>query len=172
MATFGIRVPSVDELLDPYSTEPLERRPLCDDIRERILYEWIDTREDRPSHLVVQLPADRRGPELDRRLSAAIRHDLEGTYEETGRLRTFTRGERQEAWIGFGFLAVCLTASGAIDRLGGDDGLLDGISQGIVVLGWVALWRPAERYVRAVSRRLNRGRYRELSRVPIEIDWV
>jgi hypothetical protein len=169
---FGIRVSSVDELLDPYSTEPLELRPLCDEIRERILYEWIDTREDRPSHLIVQMPTDQRRPDLDRRLSAAIRHDLEQTYQESGKLRTFTRSERDEAWTGLGLLAICLTASGAIDQLGGGEGLLDGISQGIVVLGWVALWRPAERYVRAVSRRLNRRRYRELSRVPIEIDWV
>jgi hypothetical protein len=172
VATFGIRVPSIDDLLDPYSTEPLERRPLSDDIRERILYEWIDKREERPRHLVVQIPADQRRPDLDRRLAAAIRNDLEQTYEESGKLRTFTRSERHEAWIGFGFLAVCLTAAGAIDHFTGDEGLLDGISQGIVVLGWVALWRPAERYVRAVSRRLNRGRYRELSRVPIEIEWI
>jgi hypothetical protein len=169
---FGIRVSSVDDLLDPYSVEPLERRPLRDEVRDLILSAWIDTREERPSHLLVQMPADQRRPDLDRRLSEAIRNDLEATYEESGRLRTFTQSERHEAWIGIGLLVVCLTLAGAIDHFVNEEGLLDGISQGIVVLGWVALWRPAERYVRAVSRRLNRGRYRELARVPIEFDWV
>jgi hypothetical protein len=169
---FGIRVASVDDLLDPLSVEPLEERPLRDEIRERILYAWIDTREERPGHLVVQMPADQRRPELDRSLPAAIRNDLEQTYEESGRLRTFTRSERHEAWIGIGFLTVCLTLAGILDDISGDEGLLDGIAQGIIVLGWVALWRPAQRYVEAVSRRLNRSRYRELSRVAIELDWV
>jgi hypothetical protein len=169
---FGIRVASVDELLDPYSVEPLERRPLRDEVRELILYAWIDTREERPSHLVVQMPADQRSPELGRRLSAAVRNDLEQTYEESGRLRTFTRSQRHEAWIGIGVLAVSLTLAGVIDDLTGDSGLFDGISQGIVVLGWVAMWRPAQRYVEAVQRRLDRARYRELSQVPIEFEWV
>jgi hypothetical protein len=172
MAKFGIRVASVDELLDPYSVEAVEHRPLRDEVRDLILYEWIDTREERPSSLVVQMPADQRRPDLDRHLSTAIRSDLEETYEESGRLRSFTHSERHEAWIGIGFLVVCLTISGMLDRLADGNELLEGISQGIVVLGWVALWRPAERYVRAVSRRLNRRRYRELSEVPIEIVWI
>ena len=172
MAEFGIRVSSVDELLDPYSVEPVETRPLRDDVRDLILYEWIDTREERPTRLVVQMPTSERRPELDRRLSAAIRNDLEQTYEEAGRIRTFTRSERHEAWIGLAFLFITLTVSGIIDRYTSDTGLLDAISQGIVLLGWVALWRPAERYVRAISRRLNRRRYRELAQVPIDFNWV
>jgi hypothetical protein len=172
VAEFGIRVSSVDDLLDPYSVEPVEKRPLRDDVRDLILYEWIDTREERPTRLVVQMPASQRRPELDRRLSAAIRDDLEQTYAESGRIRTFTRSERHEAWIGLGLLVICRTIAGAIDRSANETGLLDSISQGIVLLGWVALWRPAERYVRAVSRRLNRRRYRELAQVSIEFDWV
>jgi hypothetical protein len=169
---FGIRIASVDDLLDPYSVEPLERRPLRDEIRDRILSAWIDTREERPSHLVVQMPADQRRPDLDRRLSTAIRNDLEATYAATGRLRAFTRSERHEAWIGIGFLAVCLTLSGVLEHFADEQGILDGIAQGIVVLGWVALWRPAQRYVEEVSRRLNRARYRELSQVPIDFEWI
>ena len=156
MAEFGIRVSSVDDLLDPYSVEPVQTRPLRDDVRDLILYEWIDTREERPTRLVVQMPTSERRPELDRRLSAAIRNDLEQTYEEAG----------------LAFLFITLTVSGVIDRYTSDTGLLDAISQGIVLLGWVALWRPAERYVRAISRRLNRRRYRELAKVPIDFDWV
>ena len=145
MATFAIRIPSVDDLLDPYSAEPLERRPLREEVRERLLREWIDTRDERPSHLIVQLPTDLRRDDLGREMAAAIRNDLERTWEQSGRLRTFSRGERHEAWLAFAFLAVCLFLSSMVDKVGGDDGLLDGISQGIVVLGWVALWRPAQR---------------------------
>jgi hypothetical protein len=118
---FAIRVPSVDELLDPYSVESLERRPLREDVRDRILRAWIDTRGERPSHLMVELPVDQRRAGLDSGLR---------------------------------------------------DALFTSISQGLVVLGWVAMWQPAQQVFHAVSRRLSRGRYRELSQVPIEIAWT
>ena len=56
MAEFAIRVPGLDYLLDPYSAEPLERRPLTDEIRERIFDVWVDTRDERPRQLTVELP--------------------------------------------------------------------------------------------------------------------
>jgi hypothetical protein len=109
---------------------------------------------------------------LDRRLEAAIRHDLEATYEESRTLHVFSPGERREALIAFSFLVLTLVSSSLIDQATGDSAFVEGISQGLVVLGWVALWRPAEQVFRAVSRNLSRGRYRELARVPIEVTWA
>lgn len=172
VARFAIRAPSVEDLLDPYSVEPLERRPLRDDVREQILYAWIDTREERPSHLTVLLPADEAREGIDRRLESAIRHDLEATYEESRTLHVFSPGERRQALIAFAFLVLTLVASSLIDKATNDSAFVEGISQGLVVLGWVALWRPAEQVFYAVSRRLSRKRYRELSEVPIEITWA
>lgn len=172
MAKFAIRVPSVDDLLDPYSVEPLERRPLRDEVRERILFAWIETREERPSHLTVQLPAAEGRQGVEGHLEAAIRHDLEATAAESRRLRAFTPGERREALIAFAFLVVSLVASSLIDRISDNNPLLDGISQGLLVLGWVALWSPAARIFRTAARRLFHRRYRELSQVPIEVTRV
>lgn len=172
MAPFAIRVPSVDALLDPFSVEPLERRPLNEEIRERVLRAWIDARQERPSHLTVELPASHRRGGLDTHLREAIRNDLAQTYEASKRLRVFTRGERREAWVAFGFLVVCLLGSSLVDRVTANGALFTGISQGLVVLGWVAMWQPAQQVFHAISRRLSRGRYRELSHVPVEIVWV
>jgi hypothetical protein len=171
VAEFAIRVPSVDELLDAYSVEPLERRPLRDEVRERILRAWIDTREERPRHLTVQLPTDERRPGLESDLEAAIRNDLSQTYEASKRLHIFTRGERREAEVAFLFLVVCLLASSLVDKATANEALFTGISQGLLVLGWVAMWQPAQQVFHAVSRRLSRKRYHELSQVPIEIAW-
>jgi hypothetical protein len=172
VAEFAIRVPSVDELLDAYSVEPLERRPLRDDVRERILRAWIDTREERPAHLTVELPVDERRAGLDADLRKAIRNDLAQTYEASKRLHFFTRGERREAEVAFLFLVVCLLASSLVDKLTANQALFTSISQGLVVLGWVAMWQPAQQVFHGVSRRLSRKRYRELSQVPIEIAWA
>ena len=172
MQTFAIRVPSVDDLLDPYSVEPLDRRPLREDVRERILRAWIDTRSERPSHLTVQLPtSERRGQETTG-LEEAIRRDLAQTYEASKRLLVFSRGERREAEVAFLFLVISLLASSLVDSVTANDALFSGISQGLVVLGWVAMWQPAQQVFSAVSRRMSRSRYRELSQVPIEVAWV
>jgi hypothetical protein len=172
VAAFAIRVPSVDDLLDPYSVEPLERRPLQEGVRDRILRAWIDTREERPSHLTVELPAAEERAGLDTNLREAIRNDLSRTYEASKRLHIFTRGERREAQVAFLFLVVCLLASSLVDKVTANQALFTSISQGLVVLGWVAMWQPAQQVFHAVSRRLSRKRYRELSQVPIEIAWA
>jgi len=141
VAAFAIRVPSVDDLLDPYSTEPLERRPLRDEIRDRILLEWIDTREERPSHLSVELPAQERQRASAASIQEAVRNDFVETFRSSTRFHVFTRGERREAAVAFVFLILCLLGSSMIDSVTREDALF-------------------------------RGRYRELSQVPIEIQWV
>ncbi len=124
------------------------------------------------AHLTVELPADQRRAGLDADLSEAIRNDLARTYEASKRLHFFTRGERREAEVAFLFLVVCLLASSLVDKLTANQALFTSISQGLVVLGWVAMWQPAQQVFHGVSRRLSRKRYRELSQVPIEIAWA
>jgi hypothetical protein len=172
MEAFAIRAPSIDDLLDPYSAEPVEQRPLREDVRDRILRAWIDTREQRPSHLTVELPAEHKREGLGPHVEAAIRNDLVATYEASRRLHVFTRAERREAQVAFTFLVVCLVASSLIDTATSNDAFFSSISQGLVVLGWVAMWQPAQQVFQAISRMLSRSRYRELSQVPIEIEWA
>jgi hypothetical protein len=172
VAEFAIRVPSIDDLLDPYSPQPLDRRPLREEVRERILRAWIDTRHERPQRLTVELPSSESNRALAAVLESTIRHDLSQTSEASGRLHIFTRSERREAAVAFCFLVICLFASSLVDKLTANDAVFVGISQGLVVLGWVAMWQPAQQVFQAMSRRLSHGRYRELSQVPIEIAFV
>jgi hypothetical protein len=172
VAPFAIRITSLDALFDPYSAEPLERRPLQQKVRDRILSAWIDTREERPSHLSVELPAEDRRDGLAESVEAAIRNDFETMYEQSTRFQVFTRSQRREAAVAFLFLIACLFASTLVDRVTENDAFFTSVSQGLVVLGWVAMWQPAQQVFQAVSRQLSRGRYRELSEVPIEISWI
>lgn len=172
MASFAIRAPSVDDLLDPYGVGPLIERPLTDEVRDRILWAWIDTRHDRPSHLMVELPASERREDLAEKVKSAIRRDLEETYAASRKWFSASRSERRETLIAFGFLIVCLVLSSLIDQATSNDAFFTSVSQGLVVLGWVALWSPAQRLFATVSRRLNRKRYRELAQARIEVDWV
>jgi len=168
---FAIRVPSLDDLLDPFSAEPLPRRPLTDEVRERILEAWIDARDERPQKLTVEVPSALRRDGLAAELEAAIRADLHASSEESSKLRIYSRGELRQAQIAFVFLVGCLLASNVVDKLTADVGLADSVSQGLVVLGWVAMWGPADRFFRALYRRLSHKRFRELAAVPIEVTW-
>jgi hypothetical protein len=47
------------------------------------------------------------------------------------------------------------------------------VSQGILVLGWVALWQPASRVVGEVVPHLfNRRRYAEFADIDVRIVWT
>ncbi len=172
MLAFAIRVPSVEDLFDPFSADPLDQRPLREEVRERILRAWIDTREERPEHLTVELPEGEHREGLGERLQAAIRNDLSRAYEASKHLFIFTRSERREALVAFSFLVACLVASNLVDQLTADRNFTVGLSQGLVVLGWVAMWQPAQQMFQAVSLWLSKNRYHELSQVPIEVTWV
>ncbi len=51
--------------------------------------------------------------------------------------------------------------------------LAEGISQGIILVGWVALWRPAERFmVEVVPHVFNRRRFAELKDIEVRFVWV
>ncbi len=171
-ASFAIRVPSLDYLIDPYGVGPTSERPLTDEVRERILWAWIDTREGRPDHLTIEVPGELRRDRLAEDLKMAVRKDLEETYVASKKWLSVSRSERRETLIAFGFLIVCLVLSSLMDQATENDAFFSSVSQGLVVLGWVALWTPAQRLFATVSRRLNRSRYRELAQAKIEIEWV
>lgn len=171
MERFAIRAPAIDYLLDPYSAEPMERRPLTDEVRDRIFDAWIDTRDERPSRLTVVLPEEVKRPGLARDLESAIRRDLSETADEAGSITIYSRSNLRQAQIAFAFLVVCLFISNMVDRAAGEEGFFDSVAQGLVVLGWVAMWGPADKLFRGLTRRLSYKRYRELAEVPIEVAW-
>jgi hypothetical protein len=171
-SAFAISVNTIDDLFDPYTAEPLPTRPLRADVRSRILNAWIDTRADRPGHLSVELPIGERRQGVDAEVESAIRNDLRSAYESSKSLQVFSRSERREALIAFSFLVVCLLASSLVDRVTENDALFVGISQGLVVLGWVAMWQPAQQLVQAISLRLSKKSYEELADLPIEVAWA
>jgi hypothetical protein len=77
-AEIVIRAPSVDALFDQRSPEPLSRRPVQNDARERIVEQWVEHRHDGDvKALVVLLPATERSEGLGGIVGAGIRADME-----------------------------------------------------------------------------------------------
>jgi hypothetical protein len=170
MTELAIRVPSVEALFDAWSAEPLARRPLSDEARERIVDAWARARKHATGTpmLALRLPdADRRSG-LDEMIAAGVRHDMEAMAVDARRHWIRRSVRPRESRIGIALFLVALAISALLDY-GGDDGSF--LSQTFVVLAWVALWGPAYRVITAASFRLGRKYFAELAHAEVRVDW-
>jgi hypothetical protein len=174
MAAVAIRVPSVEALFDSWSPEPLERRPLSDEARQRIVDGWIEASRHKrhPEGLSLTFPARERSEGLQDSILAGIRHDMETMRVEARHHWIRRTLAPRESRIGFLVFLSALVIAGLID-FGADEGSLNTmLSQTFVVLAWVALWGPAYRLMTAASFRLGRRSFAELADAEIEIRWA
>lgn len=128
--------------LDPF---PFRERDLATEAVEYIV-DWAqDLPKDKPIRIVVHLQSRGReqgaAPDDIARAIAACFADKAKT--EAKALRQHFKDTRRAFLIGIPLLAVCLFAAwqlslkadGAVGRL---------VSESLIIVGWVVLWRPAE----------------------------
>lgn len=173
MEQVAIRVPSVERLFDEWSAEPVERRPLDDDSRERILDAWADGRSDRKAaaRLCLILPAAEREDGLEEKLIAAFRQDMKEMRLDTQDRWIRRSLKARETRIGFIAFLVAMVISVLISSGSDGDGVESLFSQTFVVIAWVALWGPAGRFLRGASYRMQRSTFARLEEAPLEIRW-
>ncbi len=170
MAELAIRVPSVEALFDAWSAEPMERRPLSDEARERILDTWTQARKQATGDPTVSLslPAAERRNGLEETIAAAVHNDME-TMAVDSRRHWIRRSLRpRESKIGIVLFFVAVTIAALIDYGDSGDSFFGQI---FVVLSWVALWGPAYRIITAASFRFARKYFIELARADVRVDW-
>jgi hypothetical protein len=169
VAELAIRVPSLEALFDAWSAEPMERRPLSDEARERILDTWTQARKhatESPT-LALSLPESERREGLEQTIGAAVHRDME-TMAVESRHHWIRRSLRpRESKIGIVLFFVALAIGAVIDWGAGETFL----GQVFVVFAWVALWAPAYRVIIAASFRLARKYFIELADADVRIDW-
>ncbi len=170
MAELAIRVPSVEALFDAWSAEPLERRPLSDEARERIVDAWTQARKqatEAPT-VALSLPRSDRREGLEETIAAAVHSDME-TMSVDARRHWIRRSLRpRESKIGIALFFVAVTLAAVIDYGDSGDSFFGQI---FVVLSWVALWGPAYRVITAASFRLARKYFIELAQADVRVDW-
>ena len=170
MAELAIRVPSVEALFDAWSAEPMERRPLSDEARERIVDAWTQARKhatESPT-VALSLPESERRERLEDTIAAAVHHDME-TMAVDARRHWIRRALRpRESKIGIALFFVAATFAAVIDYGNSGDSFFGQI---FVVLSWVALWGPAYRVITAASFRLAHKHFIELAQADVRVDW-
>jgi hypothetical protein len=169
---FALRLGSIDDLFWPFDAAPVAERKLNEDVRWALLDDWERVRRRPPRELVIYAPETDRSRTDPDAIIASIRRSL---HSASGRLREIdplTRHELVAGRIGIGALFGSIVVSTALDRTS-ENVLIEGVSQGILVLGWVALWRPAARFVGEVVPHLfNRRRYAEFANIDVRIVWT
>jgi len=140
--------------LDPAAEEYIE-----DAVRE------IGTRQ--PARIVIHLPPGERLGDEARTLPDAIAHYFQYRGGQTRvELQRLLRRAFANLVIGLLFLAACLSLHGSVEALG-TSAL---ITEGLLIIGWVALWRPVEMLLYDWWPLLRRARRLEaIARMPVEL---
>jgi hypothetical protein len=169
---FAIRLSSIDQLFWEFDAHPVAERTLSGDVRWYLLDEWERVRHAEPSALTIYAPeADRASTDEDA-VRAAIWASLLKSSGPLRRIDPLSRQETVAAGIGVAVLLICVVASTAIDQAT-NNVFIQGLSQGILLVGWVALWRPAERLVVEVMPHVfNRRRFAEFADIDVRFSWV
>jgi hypothetical protein len=168
---FAIRLDSITDLFWPFDAKPVADRTLSADARWHLLDEWDRLRDSEPSCLTIYAPANEREQTDEHAVRTAIHRSLEKAGGPLRRVDPLSRQEVVALRIGILFLFLSIMVSTIIDR-STDDVILAGVSQGILVVGWVALWRPAERFiVEVVPHFFNKRRISEFADIDVRFVW-
>jgi hypothetical protein len=120
-----------------------------------------------PCKLVVHLPAGECESEDARTLPAAIAHYFEyRAHQAQVELRRLLRRGLANLLIGLAFMFACLTLRRWLAAVGEYEML----AEGLLIIGWVALWRPVEIFLYDwwPIRRQQR-RFESIAQMPVEI---
>lgn len=169
VALIELRLEMLRQLFNVFDPSPFHRKDLDRDAEDYIVGAL---RELGPmsARLVLHLPAAEADTAEARGLGVAIRNYFAFQAQITARdLRLELRRGRDSLLIGLGFLGLCLLLRQLV--LSADAGTAAGIvGEGLLIAGWVALWRPLEIYLYDWWPYRRRVRvYRRLAEIEVEI---
>jgi len=169
---FSIRLRSLDELFWPYDARAVADRQLNADVRWAMLDEWDRVRATGPDVLTLVVPESERAGTDEHAVVTAIRRSLREASGPLRRIDPLTRQEKIAFWLGIFFWFLSIFLATAIDQAS-TDVLASTVSQGIVLVGWVALWPPASRVLTEVlPHYFNRRRIAQFAELPVRFQWV
>jgi hypothetical protein len=165
-----LRLNSPRQLFNTIDPAPFHEKDL-DDAAERYIVGAVENfPEDAPLQLLLHLPEDYRTDEIREQLSTALHNYFGWRSEETRRdLSRLLRGGRISLLIGLTFLVFCTVTRQLALRY--TDGMLTNLlDEGLLIIGWVALWRPIQIFLYdwwPIRRRLHT--LRRIARLAVEL---
>ncbi len=139
-----VRVKSAQQLFDARDPAPFRDRDLDDDF-----VEWINSSaREFPSHMPLKIVIHVEESEKSELSSEAIREAIRSFYAykielQRGDLKDFLRRAQIFFAVGMLVLVACLTLAQNIP-LSQPPGALGILREGLVIFGWVSIWKPIE----------------------------
>ncbi|MEP9349363.1 hypothetical protein [Xanthobacter sp. KR7-225] len=167
----AIRVTHVAQLFNLLDPFPFRERDLSPEAEEYIAGWAQEMPAGAPLSIVVHLPAAEAAGRDAQGLPEAISHFFDYRRIETAReLTQLFRVGRLSLAIGLAVLAVCLLGAQLVAHLLGEGTFARVIEESLVIVGWVANWRPIEIFLYdwwPLARR--RDLFARLAAAPVEV---
>ena len=166
-----VRVENISQLFDTLDPYPFSERDLDSDAEEYIVGWARELPRDAPISIVIHMPAAEVAKQDAKALTTALNRYF--AYRAGIILRDVNelfRVGRIALLIGVVVLAFCLTVARLASGLFGDATFARFLQEGLIILGWVANWKPIEIFLYdwwPLLRRRNL--YRRLSEASVEV---
>jgi hypothetical protein len=138
-----IRLNTLDQLFNSLDPAPFHSKDLDAEAEEYIVGALSELPSDKPARLVFYLPAG-VAQEPATKLADTIHNYF--AYREQVAARQLRLERRDARWflaVGLAFLAACLALRQAALGLS-QAPLVQIVAEGLLILGWVGMWRPLE----------------------------
>ena len=173
VVVIDLRLKRLAQLFNTFDPAPFHERDLDDDAEAYIVACAREITHRHPFKLVVHLPLEEAARADARQLEKAVNHYfLFRAYSQRRELRQVFRNGRWSLLVGLICLVSCLGLRALLAIVDPGQKLLvtETVSEGLLIVGWVAMWRPADLFLYAwhPTRQTLRV-YRALSRVPVEL---
>jgi hypothetical protein len=143
-ATIEISLSRLQQLFNSFDPSPFHDRDLDHDAEEYIVGWAEEVALERPLKLIIHLPEEQRAGADPAVLERAIHNYFAYQRGQSQRrLRLLFRDGRITLAVGIAFLFACI----AIRELAysfGSRAASEIIAEGMLIAGWVAMWRPLE----------------------------
>lgn len=166
-----VRINKVEQLFNSFDPSPFEERDLDKDAEEHITGWARELPQNTKINIVIYLPALEAQKAVERELGLALtnyfRVRAEWLYRD---IRELFRVGWRYFFIGLFVLIVCLGASHLIPRIIGQGAMSTIITESLIILGWVANWKPLETFLYDwLPLRRKAKLYLRLSKAHVEI---
>lgn len=132
------------QLFNSLDPAPFHERDLDADAEEYIISSAEEISRQRPLRLVIHLPADQVTQSSAHDLGEAIHNYFAyRAAHEQRRLRILFRDGRIALATGLAFLLCCMLLRELAFSFG-HGAVSDILGEGMLIIGWVAMWRPLE----------------------------
>jgi hypothetical protein len=165
-----LRLRELGQLFNSMDPAPFLERDLDRDAEEYIESWAMEHPAGSRFHITLHLQQRPAQPDAGQLITEAIHNFFTYKAELARRqLRRLLADGRVSLVIGLCFLAACTAAADAIGQVGSSD-LTAIASEGLIIIGWVAMWRPVEIFLYDWWPLLRRRRiYQSLGRAHVGI---